>query len=55
MLADLLADLSQKVDGQIEFEICPVEEIRQETPGKFKFVVSRLVENKSMSDARTVA
>jgi len=38
----LIDRLVKKVDGRLRFELVDVGEIIQETPGKFKFVVSRI-------------
>lgn len=38
----LLLDLNQKVRNQMHFELAYVDDIQQETAGKFKFVVSKV-------------
>jgi phenylacetate-CoA ligase len=40
--ASLLEAMERKVGGRLTFHLQVVKEIRQETPGKYKFVVSRL-------------
>jgi phenylacetate-coenzyme A ligase PaaK-like adenylate-forming protein len=39
---DLIQTLETKVNHQIKFRIKPVQDIRQDIPGKFKFVVSHI-------------
>jgi phenylacetate-CoA ligase len=48
----MVSALERKVDGKLAFKLCFPDDIRQDTPGKFKFVVSRLQANGNLAAVR---